>query len=65
MSAVRKKLRLGDLLVENRIISQLQLETALIEQRKSGRKLGKTLVDLGLITEDALLTFLSLSLIHI
>ena len=59
MSAVRKKLRLGDLLVENRIISQLQLESALADQRKSGRKLGKTLVDLGLITEDALLTFLS------
>ena len=32
MSAVRKKLRLGDLLVENRIISQLQLDAALGEQ---------------------------------
>ena len=59
MSAVRKKLRLGDLLVENRIISQLQLDAALDEQRKSGRKLGKIMVDHGYLTEDALLIFLS------
>lgn len=59
MSAVRKKLRLGDLLVENRIISQLQLDAALEEQRKSGRKLGKIMVDRGYLTEDAMLIFLS------
>ena len=59
MNVSRKKLRLGDLLVESRIISKLQLDAALEEQRKSGRKLGKILVDHGYLTEDALLTFLS------
>lgn len=59
MSAVRKKLRLGELLVENRIISQQQLDAALAEQQRSGRKLGRILVDSAYLTEDALLSFLS------
>lgn len=59
MNISRKKLRLGDLLVENRIIQQFQLDAALEEQRKFGRKLGKILIDKGHLTEDALLTFLS------
>ncbi len=59
MNIARKKLRLGDLLVENRIIQQAQLDAALEEQRKLGRKLGRILIDKGHLTEDALLTFLS------
>jgi MSHA biogenesis protein MshE len=59
VNIARKKLRLGDLLVESKIISQLQLDTALEEQRKLGRKLGRILVDKGYLTEDGLLTFLS------
>jgi MSHA biogenesis protein MshE len=55
----RKKIRLGDLLVENKIISQAQLESALTEQKKSGRKLGRVLVDNGYILEASLLEFLS------
>ncbi len=53
------KKRLGDLLVENRIISEDQLTAALAEQRKTGKKLGRTLIDLRHITEEQLLTFLS------
>ncbi|MGB0892859.1 MAG: GspE/PulE family protein [Parashewanella sp.] len=53
------KKRLGDLLVENQIISDEQLQQALSEQRSSGKKLGKTLIDLKCISEDQLLTFLS------
>ncbi|RLV59046.1 type II/IV secretion system protein [Parashewanella curva] len=53
------KKRLGDLLVENHIISEPQLMQALSEQRISGKKLGKTLIDLSFISEDQLLTFLS------
>ena len=45
MNISRKKLRLGDLLVENRIIQQDQLDAALEEQRKLGRKLGRILID--------------------
>lgn len=55
----RLKIRLGDLLVENRVISEAQLELALIEQKKTGRKLGRTLIDNGYISEDELLEFLS------
>lgn len=55
----RKKLRLGDLLVQNEIITEQQLRTALREQKSSGRKLGKTLVDLGYVDEDTILNMLS------
>ena len=55
----RLKIRLGDLLGENRVISEAQLELALSEQKKTGRKLGRTLIDNGYISEDELLGFLS------
>jgi len=53
------KIRLGDLLVQNEVITEEQLMTALGEQKKTRNKLGKILVDLGLIEEDKLLRFLS------
>jgi len=55
----RKRIRLGDLLVEQNLITEDQLMNALQEQRKQGKKLGRTLVDLGLITEDQILQALS------
>jgi len=55
----RKKIRIGDLLVQNRIITHEQLMSALAEQKKSGRKLGRTLIDLNFIGETDLLNFLS------
>ncbi len=55
----RKKIRIGDLLVQNHIISHEQLMTALAEQKKTGRKLGKTLIVLNYISETELLNFLS------
>jgi MSHA biogenesis protein MshE len=55
----RKKVRLGDLLVENKVISAEQLDAALASQKSSGRKLGRILIENGYITEDALLDFLS------
>ena len=48
----RKKIRLGDLLVEAGSITQEQLMSALEKQKKTGMKLGVTLVDEGVITED-------------
>lgn len=54
-----KKVRIGDLLIAHKIISQEQLNTALADQKKSGRKLGRVLVENGFITEDQMLTFLS------
>jgi MSHA biogenesis protein MshE len=54
-----RKIRIGDLLIANKIISQEQLDTALSEQRKSGHKLGRTLVEHGFISEDELLDVLT------
>ena len=55
----KKKIRIGDLLVENKIISEAQLQAALGDQKKSGRKLGRVLIDNDFIQEEDLLQFLS------
>ena len=55
----RLKMRLGDLLVQETIITEAQLQQALAEQRNTGKKLGRTLIDLQSITEHQLLQFLS------
>jgi MSHA biogenesis protein MshE len=54
-----KKIRIGDLLIAHQAITQEQLNAALAEQKKSGRKLGHVLVELGFVTEDQLLQLLS------
>ena len=59
MAEPQKKIRIGDLLVQNEVITEEQLMTALREQKNTGRKLGRTLIDLGYIDEDNLLNFLS------
>ena len=46
------RVRLGDVLVAQKTISQEQLRLALEEQKRSGRKLGRALVDLGFVTEE-------------
>jgi MSHA biogenesis protein MshE len=56
---VTKKIRIGDLLIQNRVITHEQLLAALAEQKKTGRKLGRTLIDLNFIKETDLLNFLS------
>ncbi|WP_016954603.1 GspE/PulE family protein [Catenovulum agarivorans] len=53
------KKRLGDLLVDEGIISEGQLMDALKQQKESGRKLGATLIASGAISERQLLTFLA------
>jgi MSHA biogenesis protein MshE len=58
-AAPRNKVRLGDLLVQNKLIDDAQLQEALGEQRKSGRKLGATLIAMKLVTEMQLLQLLS------
>jgi MSHA biogenesis protein MshE len=47
-----EKIRIGDLLVQQQLISQDQLKSALDEQKRSGRKLGRVLVDNGFVTEE-------------
>lgn len=53
------KMRLGDLLVHESVITEDQLMQALSAQKSTGRKLGQALQDLGFVTEQGLLTFLA------
>jgi MSHA biogenesis protein MshE len=57
--SIKRRIRLGETLVEHRAITEEQLQAALAEQRRSGRKLGRVLADLGLMSESALHEFLS------
>ena len=47
-----EKIRLGDILVGQKFISQENLKLALEQQKRSGRKLGRVLVELGFVSED-------------
>ncbi len=47
-----EKIRLGDILVGQKIVSQEDLRAALEQQKRTGRKLGRVLVEMGLVTED-------------
>ena len=53
------KMRLGDLLVHEHMITEAQLSEALNVQAATGRKLGSTLISLELISEPQLLRFLA------
>ena len=55
----RKRLRLGDVLLEAGAITQEQLEEALRLQKKSGHKLGRALTEVGAIGERELHEFLA------
>ncbi len=54
-----KRIRLGDLLVQHKLITQEQLEQALTEQKNSGRRLGATLIQMGAVSERKLLGLLA------
>ena len=60
---IKLRKRLGDLLVEEGIISEQQVEQALAAQKKTGSKLGSTLIELGFLTEQQMLSFLSQQLL--
>lgn len=53
------RVRIGDLLFAKGLISQDQLMIALEEQKRSGKKVGRALIDLGFVTESNLLQCLS------
>lgn len=52
MSEQRRKLRLGELMVQQGLISQDQLRIALMEQDQNNIPLGRQLVRLGFVTES-------------
>jgi type IV pilus assembly protein PilB len=55
---VRKR-RLGEILTDAGLLSEVQLAAALQEQRKWGGKLGRTLVEMGFVDEDSMALALS------
>lgn len=54
--------RLGDLLLAAKLITPEQLEQALGVQKRTGERLGKVLVNMGLVTEDDILKTLEVQL---
>jgi CheY-like chemotaxis protein len=66
MQRARKKKRIGEILVENGMISESQLETALElqdqQQRNERRKLGEILVDLEYTDEESIIYCYALQL---
>ena len=46
-----ERIRLGDLLIQESLLSTAQLGEALVEQKKSGRKLGRICIDRQWVTE--------------
>src|SRR3972149_8283966 len=46
------KIRLGELMMQQKLISQEQLMFALEEQKRSGRKIGRILSDNAFVSED-------------
>ena len=59
MDIGRKKIRLGDVLINSGVITQEQLDTALGLQKGTGRKLGEVLLDEGIATDEAITKALS------
>ncbi len=47
-----EKVRLGEILVQQKLLSEEQLQFALGEQKRTGRKLGRVFVENGLVTEE-------------
>ena len=49
-----EKIRLGDLLIQQGLLTEEQLKFALDEQKRSGRKLGRIVVESSFVTEEAI-----------
>jgi MSHA biogenesis protein MshE len=47
-----EKIRLGELLVQQKLISEEQLTFSLGEQKRTGRKLGRVFIENGFVTEE-------------
>ncbi len=63
---------LGDMLIASNLIDEVQMQIALSEQKRTGKRFGSTLVDLKFIDENVLAAFLSkqidipcISLLHV
>ncbi|MBK7613797.1 MAG: type II/IV secretion system protein [Vitreoscilla sp.] len=56
------KLRLGDVLVQQKLVSEQQLQQALEEGKQTGKRLGRLLIEHGVVTEEAVVQALAAQL---
>ncbi len=47
-----EKIRLGEVLIQQKLLSEDQLNQALADQKRTGRKLGRVFVENGFVTEE-------------
>ena len=47
-----EKIRLGEILLQQKLMSDEQLQFALAEQKRTGRKLGRLFIENGYVTEE-------------
>jgi MSHA biogenesis protein MshE len=61
-AGTRQRLRLGELLVQQGVLTPGQLQSTLAERKRSGRRLGRILVEDGIATEEAIAQALAVQL---
>ena len=49
-----EKIRLGEVLIQQNLLTEDQLKQALAEQKSSGRKLGRIFIENGFVTEEGI-----------
>ena len=59
IQGARKKIRIGDLLVEAGAITEDQLLEALAKQKEEGGRIGNVIMDMGFISRELLITVLT------
>ena len=62
MAIRRERMRLGDLLIKQNVLTEEELKKALELQKGSGKKIGEVLVDNGFITEEMIVRALQMQL---
>ena len=62
MAIRRERMRLGDLLIKQNVLTEDELKRALELQKGSGKKIGEVLVDNGFITEEMIVRALQMQL---
>ena len=59
----RKKIRIGDLLVEAGAITEEELQEALAYQKENGGRIGNVIMELGFISQELLITVLTTQMV--
>ncbi len=62
MSGDYRRFKLGDLLVLQGVITDEQLEKALVQQKKTNQKIGDCLIEMGLVTDNDIADVLEVQL---